>query len=298
MIGPEDVALKDVIILSGNLRSTALSQQLSRAMLDLPAEQDMTLLQHWCGQVSELADATGHAPGCRVLVDGRSPLPRSVGNPQLVMVEHDPVGYRGTGGVLRDAVEGYDDADRILAVFGPQLLRERLGVLVEQLAAASGDVVLFRDGQRSPSGLMLIRVGALRTIKQVGFVDFKEQALPRIAASHAVRVVDRAEPVSWPIRTLGDYIEALRGHHLRDDRTGSVGGPFAERWDSSFVLTEHGAEIASDAHLHDAVVLSEGRVGKGALVARSVVCAEGVVEPGRTVVEQVVRPSRSREISQ
>lgn len=292
------MVLKDVIILSGNLRSTALSQQLSRAMLDLPAEQDMTLLQHWCGQVSELGQSLGRSLGCRVLVDGRSPLPRSVGDPELVMVEHDPVGYRGTGGVLRDAVQGYEDEDRILAVFGPQLLRERLDRLVGELSAASGDVVMFRDRQGVPSGLMLIRVGALRTIKQVGFVDFKEQALPRIAESHVVRVVDRPEPVSWPIRTLGDYIEALRRHHLRDDPQVSAGGAFTERWSSSFVLIEYGAEVASDAHLHDAVVLSDGRVGKGALVARSVVCAGAVVEPGRTVVEQVVRPRRSREISE
>ena len=65
------------------------------------------------------------------------------------------------------------------------ILVEPLGVLAHRLAEAGGEINLMSHGGGTPSGLMLVRCGCLRSIPSVGFIDFKEQALPLIARTRA-----------------------------------------------------------------------------------------------------------------
>ena len=147
-------------------------------------------------------------------------------------------------------------------------------------------VMAHADG--TPSGLMLIRCAALREIPSAGFSDMKEQALPLIARTHRIEVVQKQAPTGLTIRNVQDYIGALRGHHRRLAGNGQDTGPFAEDWQLSFQIIDEGA-WADGARIHDSVVLRGARVQPGAVVVRSVVCGGALVQRGGMVAEDVIQ---------
>ena len=202
-------------------------------------------------------------------------------------VETDPFEYRGTGGVLRDLAAAHDDDNLVLAGNASQLLTRPLAELVEALANTRADVAVLSQRDGTPTGLFLVRCGVLRGLPAAGFVDFKEQALPAIAAAHRVAVWE-ANRVALPIRNLTDYLTALRWHHRSAAERVSEADPFSERLASAFGFAEAGAEVHPTATLHDSVVLAGGRVEAGAVVVRSVVCPGGIVKRGDRVVDQLV----------
>ncbi len=123
----------------------------------------------------------------------------------------------------------------------------------------------------------------------IGFVDLKEQALPAMATRHCVRVVRRGQPSGLPMRTLTDYIAALRYYHRR--RAGSLDtDPLAEVWLPSFSVVEPGAKVGGPVRpaVHDSVVLAGGRLERGAVVVHCVVCPDGVVPHGRMIENQII----------
>jgi NDP-sugar pyrophosphorylase family protein len=203
-------------------------------------------------------------------------------------VERDPSEYRGTGGVLRDLAKDYRDEDYLLVGNGAQILIEPLADLAAALAAEAGDVSIIGHLDGTPSGLMLLRCGVLRTIPEAGFIDMKEQALPMIAESYRVGVVQRPEPTGLPVRTLGDYIHALRVHHQQAAGGAVTTNPFEENLDSTFSIVQQGATVDNSAYLHDSVVLSGARVEPGAMLVRSLVCPGAIVRRNRAVVDQLV----------
>jgi len=141
----------------------------------------------------------------------------------------------------------------------------------------------------------------LREIAAEGFVDMKEQALPRIATRFDVRVLNRPRPSGLPLRTLEDYVTALRCHHRRSGEDGAseaiVTDPLAENLSAAFALVEPGAKVDSTARLHDAVVLAGAVVEPGAVLVRSVVCPGGVVRRDRSAVDQFVTTPAAGKLS-
>ena len=135
---------------------------------------------------------------------------------------------------------------------------------------------------------MLVTCKTLRAIADTGYVDMKEQALPQIALSYEVRVVRRRRPTGLPIRTLEDYIQALRLHHRRRQGKPFIADPLAEDWSPAFALVEPGATVDPTARVHDSVVLAGGVVEAGAVLVRSIVCPGEVVRRDKTVVDQFV----------
>jgi hypothetical protein len=122
----------------------------------------------------------------------------------------------------------------------------------------------------------------------------KEQALPVIASTYDVRVVQCRRPTGLSIRTLSDYIAAMRA--LYQPIRATATDPWAEDWKSTFAIVEPGAAVSPSARIHDSVVLAGATVEAGAVVVRSVV--EGTVRRDRNVVDQCVRrtakPSRRK----
>ncbi len=205
-------------------------------------------------------------------------------------MERDTSEFRGTGGLLANIAVDYDDDDMILVGNAAQVLLDPLPALLASLKKTRGMVGLIghRDGE--PSGLMLITCRALRLIPSVGFVDMKEQALPIIASTYDVRVVQCRRPTGLSIRTLSDYIAALRRFTSRSVRPRPIPGrKTGNRRSPSW---RRGAVVASSARIHDSVVLSGGVVEAGAAVVRSVVA--GVVRRDRNAVDVCVEPSRKR----
>src|SRR5688572_11196136 len=116
----------------------------------------------------------------------------------------------------------------------------------------------------------------------------KEQALPHIATNHEVRVVRRRRPSGLPIRTLEDYVQALRLHHRRRQGKPIVADPLAEDWSPAFALVEAGATVDPSARVHDSIVLNGGVVEAGAVLVRSIVCGGEIVRRDTTVVDTIV----------
>jgi hypothetical protein len=286
--------LRALVLMGGTVWTGRLSACTRRPVFDLPLEAGCSILDSWRRQAKELAglEGAGSVP-VRLMVSRDDPAPS--GPPDLIAeglaplrVDRDPFEYRGTGGVLRDLAADYADDDLLLVANAAQVLTQPLGRLAMDLAEAGGDVMVISHLDGTASGLMLVRCSALRAVPATGFVDMKEQALPQIAARHDVTVVARPLPTGLPIRSLDDYIEALRWHHKAQAGRPAAASPFAEDWEPTFAIVEQGASVDASARLHDAVVLAGGRVEAGACLVHSVVCPGGVLRRGQMTVDDFV----------
>lgn len=290
--------LRAIILLAGGLRPDAFHRATARSLLEMPVESRWTVQTCWQEQFRTLADRLGLARlTVRVMIDWRTRTPRHWpgDDPRIALsIERDPFDLRGTGGLLRDVVSPYEDDAYVLVADAGQLLFTPLWSVVSRLARMSGDVRMLARGDGSPGGLMLVRCGILRALPAMGFVDFKEQGLPRLARLHDVQVTrwrgrlpgDATTAPSLPLRH-GGYLHALRCWAMS---AGAVAADAVEPtpWQSAFAVVEPGATVASDALLHDTVVLAGGRVEAGAALVRCVIGPGGCVTAGRTLVGALI----------
>jgi hypothetical protein len=298
--------LKGVVILGGAVRPSALMEAIGRSLLDLPLRgggEGETLMDRWVAEIGGLAEAAEMEQlHLKVMLDAGSAAPNSRrrdGAAQHhrvhVSVQRDPFEYRGTGGVLHDVAREMADDDYLIVQSGTQLPVEPLKESVALLAAREADVAIMGHKDGTPSGLMLVRCGAVRDISDLGFVDLKEQALPVIAKKHRV-LVEQREAASLTVRTARDYLAALRQDHRRRRGETLTGDVFAEDCHAEFAIVEEGAAVDKSARLLDSVVLAGGRVGAGAVLVRTIVCQGGAVKARERVVEQLVAPANRIKI--
>ena len=291
---PRNLArLRAVVLLGGSVRATPLSESINRSLLDLPLDDNGSIFNHWLAHAAELARHAGlERLPVRVMVNRNTLEPISATPPFYgsFRVERDLSEYRGTGGILRDLAVDYADDDLILVCNGAQILLDPLAAIATALDKKHGDVTLVSHNDGTPSGVMLITCKTLRVIPDSGFVDMKEQALPAIARQHDVTVIHRRRPTGLPVRTLTDYVTALRHYHSRRLGKPTVADPLAEDCLPAFAIKEQGATVDPRAHVHDSVVLRGGIVEPGAVVVRSIVCPGGVIKRDRQAVDQMVCP--------
>lgn len=281
---PSRGRLRGLVLLGGTVRPSPLATAIGRSVLDLPLGNAKTILERWLDEAAGVARLLGidHLP-VRLLVDPSAAEPQSVPLDRFRM-EQDKSEYRGTGGLLANIAVDYDDDDMLLVGNAAQVLLEPLPELWTSLHQTRGVIGVIGHREGEPSGLMLITCRALRLIPRTGFVDMKEQALPIIASKYDVRVLQCRHPTGLPIRSLSDYITAVRA--LYQPVRSAVTDPWAEDWKSTFAIVEPGAVVSSSARIHDSVVLAGGSVEMGAVVVRSVVA--GTVRRDRKAVDQCV----------
>ncbi|MFA9478196.1 hypothetical protein ACERK3_07790 [Phycisphaerales bacterium AB-hyl4] len=287
--------VRGVVLLAGTMRVSELGEAIQRSMLDLPIRAGQSMLAGWCEQVATLG-ALINVERCELRVrinEGvhRPTVPKKL-NRVAVDVEVDTSAYRGSGGVLRDIAQDFDDDQYLLVANAAQVLLEPLADLVKALAEPQAAVSLVSHRDGTPSGVMLIRCDVLKRLPAVGFIDLKEQALPGIAREHDVRVLHRDRPTGLPVRTLANYITALQTLYRSAKNADEAASPFVEDWQSTFALIEPGAEVGDSARIHDSIVLDGGRVGDGAVLVRGVVGPGGVVAANRTMVDCVVQAKK------
>lgn len=287
--------LKGVILLGGSLRPTPLAKAVGRSILDLPVETNTSVLELWCDHISSLAkELGGQHFDARLLLDSEAPFPTTrMDCESQIEIGRDPQAYRGTAGILRDLAESYADSDLLLVASAGQVLLAPLAHLTRVLAESAADVGIISNPDGTPASLFLVKCGALRDIARVGFIDFKEQALPRIAQSHFVKPITWNQLFSVPIRTADGYLTALRHHRNVQRGIDQLNRVFSEEWSAAFSVVESGARVDSSAHLHDSVVLKGGRVEEGAAVFGSIICAGGIVRPGQQVIGEMVMEETS-----
>lgn len=282
-----------MLVLYGSVRSTPLARRIGRSLLDLPLTHG-TILSHQYDNASACARRFGLSDlQLRVLVDTESTAPQELSevSPEGVrcLVQQDASPIRGVAGVLHDATRDMDECDYIVVTSGAQVYLERLDDLVHAMAKKCADVALVSSRDASPVGVWLIRVGVLRSVKSIGYVDLKEQALEMWKHEHQVRVVERPRAYVQPARTRQEYLDAVRTHASGYGMGSTIDeDPFREDWESSFSIAEPGATIAEGAVMHDSIALGDASVGKGAVVVRSVLCPGAQIAPGARVTDQVV----------
>jgi N-acetylglucosaminyldiphosphoundecaprenol N-acetyl-beta-D-mannosaminyltransferase len=286
--------LRALVLLGGAVRPSPLSQMSGRSVLDLPMDENGTVLCHWINSAAELAKSLNlEKLPVRVMVNHNSPEPTSGKEHKhfgAFRVERDASDFRGTGGVLRDLASDYGDEDLILVANAAQILLDPLPTIVAAMTRKAGEIAVISHEDGTPSGLMLITCKTLRAIPDAGYIDMKEQALPEIAKTYEVRVVRRRRPTGLPIRTLEDFVQALRLHHRRRQGKPFIADPLAEDWSPAFALIEPGATVDPSARIHDSIVLQGGVIEAGAVLVRSIVCGGQIVRRDRTVVDQFVCP--------
>ena len=292
-----------LVLLAGAPKPSPLLSGAQRCVVDLPFDERRDLLALWLEQCRTLFNGCDEQPlQLRLLANANVPSPRPRSDEEMadlapfaIRIEQETTAYRGSGGALRDAVAAHDDDDRILVATAGQLLLHPLNELVALLCAEAADITVFSHRDGTPGGLFYLRCGCLRDLPDRGFIDFKEQALPRLARRHTVRVVETAGPSALPVRTQRDYLTALRWFHGHGGAA-ALRDPFAEDCHRTFAIVEPNATVASDTHIHDAVVLAGARVESGATVVRCVVGPGARVPRGARVVDEIITgPSQARE---
>lgn len=289
---PDPIA---VILLAGSVSAARFSSAAERSLPELPLAEGVRVWDLWVDAMGSWAVERGWGRlAVRVVVDHDTPvsLGREVRGPVEAEVERDPEQKRGLGGLLRDLVKGYGDEDRVLVVFGSQLPPESLSAAAGQLIRTGADVAMACDTRGVPAGLMLVRCGCLRGVKEVGYADFNEQVLPVLTKRFDVRSVTLDQATGQSVRTPVSYLSAVEAYKTRQRGEGGRGvdeaDAFAEWGRELFRVVEPGAEVAGDAIVRDSVVLAGGVVQGGAVVVRSVVCPGGRVGAGEQVRDAVV----------
>ena len=290
--------VRALVLLGGKVRPNGFTRACGRPALELPVAADERLIDYWLRQAEGVARvARLEWLPVRVVVsdehdapDPEAPAglrPRPAG---AFSVERDLSEYRGTGGVLRDLAGDYADDDVLLVCNAAQVLTDPLSVIARALAHKGGDVSLVAHDDGTPSGVMLLRAKTLRHISPVGYVDMKEQALPRIAREFSVRAVRCRRPTGIPLRTREAYLRGLAEYHAKQSGRGrgAEPDPLAENFARTFTIVEPGASVHPTAYLHDAVVLAGARVEAGATVVRGVVCEGALVKREQRVVDALV----------
>ncbi len=284
--------LKAIVLLGGSVRSGELSRVIGRSLLDLPVNGSQSVLSLWQDNAEDLAAAAGmdHLQLRIVLSQSAReptiPLPR---DRVRLTVERDAREFRGTGGVLRDLADSYAPEDLILVANAAQILGRPLEPLASVMLKAGGSVSFIAHKDGTPCGLFLVKCAALASIRDIGFLDFKEQVLPKLgAAGHKVNALMWDSPTGIPVRTLGGYLSGVRSFtRVRAGKPMDT-DPFSEDWSPTFAIVEKGAAVDPTATIHDSVVLSGATVGRRAVVVRSVVGPGVVVEEGQTVADRAV----------
>lgn len=285
--------LKGLVLLGGSLRPSPLSIATGRSLLDLPLEDGRSILWHWRDHAVELRQRLGISVlPVQVLIDPSAPALTAPqrGNHVPVTVRRDASAYRGTAGVLRDLCDEATFAadDYLLVATAAQVLPAPLWQAAGLLSDLDADAAVVAHEDGTPSGLMLIRCGALEAIPRVGYVDLKEQALPLMAKSLNVRHLPRPTPTGLPVRSAAEYIAAVQHRHRQQLGRSVPADPFAEDCRPSFAVVEERASIHPTAQVHDSVILQGAQIGEGATVVRSVVCPGARLPRNHSAIDAVI----------
>jgi len=284
--------IRSVIVLAGAVRQTPLSRGIRRSLLDLPLADGGTIADRHLAAAERFADRAGlPSLGARLVVDTESEVPREhePRGPVRTTVERDASPIRGVAGVLADATRDYDPDDYVVVLNGSQVFREPMDELIEGMIRSKSDVSMVSAMDGTPVGLWLLRCAPLHTVRSVGYIDLKEQALPDWRERWGIHVVERQRAPALRTRSVNEYLNAVRyaatcpmgGDSVDED-------PYREEWACSFAIKEPGSEVAGDAVIHDAVVLDGATVEPGAVVVRSVICPGARVRAGARVAGRVL----------
>lgn len=276
------------IILSGGLRSSPLIEATGSAPLDLYLSDQSRVIDIW---VERLSEVMGESDAVCVVPSHSCPAPRL--NSSKARLTEEPDAFRGPGGVVRDVAQGLGEGT-VLVLEGARYLDASLVPLMQQHRQANAMATIAMNPDGSPAGVYAIEREAIELVPARGFMDLKEQWLPKIQRAGRVEVVQFDGCGAMPLQSRWDFLAAARrialGSALDDagdsvwwssqTKDWSVCGPATQVDDGAFV----------EASALQAGVI----VQSGAIVSRSIVCEGAVIRTGEQIVDQVIQRRESQ----
>jgi hypothetical protein len=293
-------------MLAGLLRPSPLREGIDVPALCLPVGRAGTLLDAWLkvlqrvpglndvrivinskadlGTVSKLARAARPAGAAN------APEPDSSFSIRTIA---EPSSWRGTIGLVRDVTEDLAMEDIVIVIEAHCLPPESIRPVIDRLQPSRAGVVGI-SGLDQPSGVYALRIDAVRVTPSNGYMDFKEQFLPRLNEKGMRLTTARLSDRSLRMWDRASYLEAV--HESLDGSRAKVGEVRVSSQASvspsaaldGFCIVEPGAVIEDGAVVQDSVILAGATVGGGAIVSKTVVGQRATVAPRAIVVRQIV----------
>jgi hypothetical protein len=295
-----------VLLLAGGLRPSPIASACGDSVLALPVGTEGSLLAHWAtvfrdvlvrddaearvriclrpDQVEGLRSIVSTLEGTTTHATATAPTSHHAAPVQFFELFPDQAAYRGPAGVVRDATRDLPKDANVLIVEASRLALTPIRPLIEAHCAAGSDVTVGINPDASPAGLFVIRVEALDLVSDVGFVDLKEQFLPKlVAAGKDVRVFALAPPAMGAFRTRGEFLAAV----LASEQA-TADHPVARAAAPGPVALAPDAFVDPTAYVAHSVIGPEARIESGAVVVRTIVMARAVVPAGASISDAVV----------
>ncbi len=281
------------ILLAGGPRPSPLTVESGYSVLDLSPTPDRTLLGLWIERIAPLA-SLDHTMSLRVVTGQGSPEPvlECDPGPLELSIAPEKRRYRGPVGVARDEAQALRGDDLVMIIEGARLPGSDLLPLAATHQRTDSDITVGINPDDSPAGVYVLRRATLDLVPKVGFMDLKEQWLPK-AREAGMRIHTHRfdAPGVMLVRTREQFLQAARTlNNLPDPRqsvvltapdTTTVGH------DETSVIASS-ATVAQGAVVTGSVVMEHATVAAGAIVARSIVCPKAVVGAEMTVLDSVV----------
>lgn len=293
VIGPR---LDTCILLAGGLVPSPLAKLTRRLTLELWLTAHETVFGRWCDVLDDLSQEAGIGrPGIRVVHSGPPYEPtHTLADERFdVRTTAEPDEFRGPAGVLRDVTKKDDENAVILFAEAARYIAGSLTQLLRDWSEHEPDILIARASDGSPAGIMLMRASSLRIVPEAGYMDIKEQWIPRcIKEGMRVRTSTTRNFMPLSLRTREQFLSAsavAAGQSCPIHDSPPVLGPLrplTRALDKSRIAED--ARVARDAIVADAVVMPGAEIGAGAIVVRSLVCPGALVPAGAVVVDDVV----------
>ncbi len=276
-------------MLAGGPRPGQTAELLGRPSWSLPLADDFSILDGWMESLKSGAECNGLAlpgPALRILAPEGVDFGFEI--PDGAQQEIESRAHRGTAGAVADLIRrnAGDFGSWILlleSTASPAVdLGAILSVLKEPIDPRLG-VVLGGSGLGRLCGCMLVRAQVYDLVPSVGFFDFKEQLLPRAREEGytflARQVADRA----FRVNIRSGWLDCIKAWHDLGARPRHESADWRRRGPCAISKS---ASIDS-ATVVNSVVMDGAKVGKGSVVARSIIGPKAVVPAGKVLVDVV-----------
>ena len=280
-----------VLFLAGGPIQPPLQRGMGFPVAGLPLDSSRTLLAAWLDAVDL---CVGERQSSTLLLCSSSAdsewfsaeLRRAGRGSGSVEVRLDARPHRGVCGLIADTAAASPLAEWLLLVELNTLPPLSLSPLLQAVATDQVAMVVGVSRDDRPSGVYLLKANLLKDVPRVGYVDLKEQFLPQLV-SRGCRI-ESAVLAETSVR-LTDRRNYLRGIRIwQSERETVKAGPSV----SGNSLLCEGVVAPEGSFVLDSAILPGAMIGRGAVIARSVVGPLMHVPDGAVLVDAVLANPR------
>lgn len=289
------------VMLAGLLRPSPLREGIDLPALCLPVGREGTLLEAWLRVLKRVPGLTD----VRIVVNSKADwmtvnkLAQSLKSaiateaPLEIRTIAEPTSWRGTTGLVRDVTEDLDSGDVAIVIEAHCLPPDSVRPVIDRLQPSRAGVIGI-SGLDQPSGVYALRMDAVRITPRNGYMDFKEQFLPKLNEKGMRLTTARLSDRLLRMWDRESYLEAVRvsldGSRGKDGeaRVSSQAAVSPSAALDGFCIIEPGAVVEDGAVVQDSVILGGATVGGGAIVSKTIVGQRASIAPRAVVVRQII----------